>query len=180
RFVDAGGKTWRFGVAICYEDVMPQVPRRLCYDKQGKRIDFLLNISNDGWFVTGGRNGEPIEPTAELMQHLAICQFRAVENRVGVARAVNTGVSAFIDPDGRVRGGGIAGSLKEDPRQRQCVKGYLTDEVGVDTRESFYGRTGDWMAVGCLIITLGLCVDGLIQRWRTKKMASERIKCDKE
>ncbi len=171
HFADAGGKPWRFGVAICYEDVMPQVPRRLCYDEQGKRVDFLLNISNDGWFVTGGQNGEPIEPTGELMQHLAICRFRAVENRVGIARAVNTGISAFIEPDGSLTENS-RGTLPARLPERQCVKGYLLDDMGVDTRESIYGRTGDWMAWGCLIITLGVSMDGLVQRWRKKRIVS--------
>jgi len=53
----------------------------------------MLNISNDGWFGHG----------TQQAQHLVNCAFRAIENRVGVARAVNTGISGFIDPDGRWR-----------------------------------------------------------------------------
>ena len=71
---------------------MPYVSREfVAGDPQNKGVDFLLNISNDGWFSG-----------TQQPQHLAICVFRAVENRVGFARAVNTGVSAFIDPTGFV------------------------------------------------------------------------------
>src|SRR5262249_20469782 len=58
----------------------------------GKQIDMLLNISNDGWF----------SHSSELEMHLAASVFRAVENRIAVARAVNTGASALIDPSGRI------------------------------------------------------------------------------
>ena len=66
--------TTHFGTPICYEDVMPYVVRRYVWDGQ-RRVDFLVNISNDGWFVYGN----------ELPQHLAICVFRAVENRIAIA-----------------------------------------------------------------------------------------------
>ena len=56
---------------------------------------FLLNVSNDGWF----------DGTSEHDQHLAICRFRAVECRRSVARAVNMGISAVIDGNGRVTSG---------------------------------------------------------------------------
>ena len=84
--------TFRFGTPICYEDVMPYVIRRYVWAGRERRVDFLVNISNDAWFLYGN----------ELPQHLAICAFRAVENRVAIARAVNTGISGFIDPNGRI------------------------------------------------------------------------------
>ncbi|MBI5865073.1 MAG: apolipoprotein N-acyltransferase, partial [Planctomycetes bacterium] len=87
-----GGRDWRFGTPICYEDVMPYVSRRFVWKDGRRQCDFLINISNDGWFLH----------SAELPQHLASAVFRAVENRVGIARAVNTGISGFIAPDGRV------------------------------------------------------------------------------
>lgn len=141
-------QSWRFAVAICYEDVMPQVPRRLTFRDGQKQIDFLLNISNDGWFVTGGRD-RPVRATTELIQHLAICTFRAVENRIGIARAVNTGISAFIQPNGRVQTGKAGGTLADDPRRRQAEAGTLIDRVYLDGRISFYSRYGDLFALLC-------------------------------
>ncbi|MFC1782806.1 apolipoprotein N-acyltransferase [Planctomycetota bacterium] len=161
--------TLRFGVAICYEDVMPQVPRRLAAAEKGKkRVDFLLNISNDGWFVTGGQ-GTPLNPSAELLQHLVICKFRAVENRVGIVRAVNTGISAFIRPDGRVQEGYLAGTLPENHAQRQAVAGFLTDNVYLDRRISLYSIIGDSFAIACTVLTGFLFIGGILMQSRWEK-----------
>jgi apolipoprotein N-acyltransferase len=160
----SGERDWRFGVAICYEDVTAWVPRCLAVADGAKRIDFLLNISNDGWFVSGGKD-TPIKATGELLQHLAICKFRAVENRIGIARAVNTGISGFIRPDGQVQTKGQAGTLPDDPRARQTVTGFLTDRVYTDTRISLYSRWGDVFAIACVSLT-GL---SLVCTYRGKK-----------
>lgn len=90
------GRTYRAAVPICYEEVMPYIARRFTrgngkgLDK--KNIDMLLTISNDGWFLH----------SAELEQHLATGVFRAIENRIAVARCVNTGASAQIHPNGKI------------------------------------------------------------------------------
>ncbi|MEE9297012.1 MAG: nitrilase-related carbon-nitrogen hydrolase, partial [Phycisphaerae bacterium] len=140
-----GGAAYRFGVPICYEDVMPYVCRKLAWDAEldEKRVDFLLNISNDGWFLH--RN--------ELPQHFAICTFRAVENRVGVARTVNTGVSGFIDPDGRAHDKIGVGETA-----------WRVARVMIDTRKSLYSRTGDLFALACAVVWALLCVDYVLHR----------------
>ncbi len=135
-----GNKTYRLGIPICYEDVMPYVSRRFVIGPDGnKRVDFLLNISNDGWFLH----------SSELPQHLAICAFRAVENRVGIARAVNTGISGFIDSDGRIH------DVVTDPGGRSRgagIEGWCTASIDVDPRCTLYSRTGDVFAVLCAIL----------------------------
>jgi len=145
-------QTYRFGIPICYEDVIPYVAREFVYGGDRKRVGFLLNISNDGWFGRG----------VQQPQHLAICVFRAIENRVGIARAVNTGVSAFIDPSGkihhRVEGG------PKDPWPRKC--GYQVAEIGVDGRYALYTRWGDWFGWGCALFLLLFYVDYWIARAR--------------
>ena len=169
-----GGKVSRFAVAICYEDVMPQATRRLCVDnRDGKMVDFLLNISNDGWFVRGGR-GEPIRATTELVQHWVICKFRAVENRVGIARAVNTGISGFIGPDGREQQAGLVGSLAHDVRERQTEAGFLTDRVMVDERVSVYSEIGDMPAVICAVGLGVMLVWGLGSGWWVRRSKRTR------
>ncbi len=87
---------YRMAVPICYEEIMPYITRRFVKgggDSQGKKnIDLLLSISNDGWFFH----------SSELEQHLSASVFRAVENRIAVARSVNTGASAVIHPNGKI------------------------------------------------------------------------------
>ena len=153
-------RVYRFGVPICYEDVMPYVSRRFVTDPQtgDKRVDFLLNISNDGWFVHSN----------ELPQHLAICALRAVENRVGIARAVNTGISGFVDPDGRIHD-----LVQENGRSHgPGIRGYSVARVGVDSRHSFYSRTGDVLAVLCALLSLLLFIDYLVVRARQRSSES--------
>ncbi len=78
----------RLGVLICYEDIFPEVARRMT----ARGADLLVNITNDAWY---GRSSAPF-------QHLSMVVFRAVENRRPVARAAQTGVSGFVAADGSV------------------------------------------------------------------------------
>ncbi len=90
------GKRYRAAAPICYEEIMPYVTRTFVRgdepERGRKNIDMLLSISNDGWFLH----------SSELEQHLAGAVFRAVENRIPIARSVNTGASAFIHPNGKI------------------------------------------------------------------------------
>jgi len=110
----------RFAVLICFESIFPDLARD--FVRHGAR--FLVNITNDQWF---GRSPAPY-------QHLTMAVFRAVENRVGVARAANTGVSGLIDRTGRIR---EATGL--------FVPATVTGSVDVGTGETFYTRHGDWI-----------------------------------
>jgi len=133
------GEKYGFATPICYENVMPYISREFVLDDDGtKRCDFLLNLSNDGWFPH----------TSELPQHLAASVFRAVENRVGVARAVNTGISCFVDPDGRIHDPVEVGGRTVGPD----VDGFRISNVRVDSRITLYSRYGDWFALTCAIL----------------------------
>ncbi len=149
--LDVDGRTYRFGTPICYEDVMPYLIREYVWGGGERRVDFLVNISNDGWFLH----------SAELAQHLAIGVFRAVENRVCIARAVNTGISGFVDPNGR-----IYGVVEKDGRTLgPGVIGWATQRVLLDQRTSFYGRYGDWFAAVCLAASVALWLSAMVTRW---------------
>jgi apolipoprotein N-acyltransferase len=80
---------YRLAPLICYEDILPDFCRRVAKLKP----NLLVNLTNDAWF---GRTSEPYE-------HLALAVYRSVELRLDMVRAVNTGVSAFVEASGRVR-----------------------------------------------------------------------------
>ncbi len=90
----------RMGVLICFESMFPEIARGLV--RRGANV--LVNISNDGWF---GRSLGPVE-------HFEYARMRALETHRFVVRAAKVGISALIDPQGRVRqrlGFGKAGYL---------------------------------------------------------------------
>ncbi len=123
----------RFGVLICYESIFPQ--RSRLYRREG--ADFLVNITNDAWF---GRTLAPY-------QHEAHLSLRAIENRVGIVRAANTGISGYIDPLGRLQG--ATALYVEDARV------YPAQTTSVRT---LYVRVGDWLGLLCLAMTVAMSV----------------------
>jgi apolipoprotein N-acyltransferase len=153
--------SYRFGVIICYEDTIPYVARNFALDAQGrKRIDWLVNISNDGWFVRFPEGSQQVLPTTELPQHMAICAFRAVENRLAIVRSVNTGISCLIESTGRIRNDFLAASAKF-PRpavQRTAMSGWFLDKLPIDKRVTFYSRHGEWFADGCAAVFVAALV----------------------
>lgn len=144
---------YRFGVLICYEDVVPLIARKFAVDNAGrKRLDWLVNISNDGWFVKF--KDEKVLPTTELSQHTIACVFRAVENRVGILRSVNTGISCLVDTLGRVRNDFLAGNLPKQAMARQGMAGWFVDKMPIDERVTFFSRHGQWLD--------NLCTSGVV------------------
>lgn len=81
----------KIGMMICYEDILPAHTRKIVRWSDGD-VDLFVNITNDAWF------GETKEPYI----HLGLSIFRSVENRKWLIRATNSGVSAAIDPAGRI------------------------------------------------------------------------------
>ena len=147
-------RVYKFSVMICYEGTVPAIARRFAVDKQGrKRLDWLVNISNDGWFVRF--KNKKVFPSTELSQHAAIYAFRAVENRLAVVRSVNTGISCLVDTLGRIRDGFLAGSLPRQAMKRTGCAGWFVDRVPIDKRTTFFSRNGQWLDFCC---ALGLCL----------------------
>jgi apolipoprotein N-acyltransferase len=133
--LDANGRTTTFGAVICYEDSDPALARRYAVaDSAGPAVDFLVNISNDGWF-----NG-----TEEHEQHLAICRFRAVECRRAVVRSVNMGISTIIDGNGDIVA--LPASTWADSVK---IAGVVNGVVPIDNRGSLFARLGDWLPLLC-------------------------------
>lgn len=117
----------RFGVAICYEVIFPELVRQ--FVTQG--AEFVVTITNDAWF---GRS-------SAAAQHFGMVAFRAVENHRAFARAANTGISGFIDPYGRViQAGPIFTELS------------MIGSLPLKREQTFYTRYGDVFAYACVII----------------------------
>lgn len=127
----------RLGTPICFEDVVSYVCRRMCYAKGAKRVDLLVNLTNDGWYPG----------SAEGPQHEQIARFRCIENRVPMARSVNRGISSFIDSSGRVV------DRVEVDGQTQMVAGVAVSKLALDGRSTFFGRYGDAPAMICLVLS---------------------------
>jgi apolipoprotein N-acyltransferase len=144
----------RLGPMICYEDIFPSFARRLI--KRDPNI--LINITNDAWF---GRTSEPYE-------HLALAVYRSVESRLDLVRAVNTGVSAYVDATGRV----YDKSPSVDPDETPDAKPVgLLDDVAVMQPFKVYATLGEWFGGLCLLaaVVLGLLArarGGQPVRWR--------------
>jgi apolipoprotein N-acyltransferase len=123
-----GGKL-RYGPAICYEIVYPQITRAQV--KNG--ADVLVTITNDAWY----------DGTSAPAQHLWQARLRAVEGDRYLLRAATTGISAFIDPTGRI--------LSSIPMNRE---GILHVEFEPRSSVTPYVRFGDWFAWGAVGVVL--------------------------
>jgi apolipoprotein N-acyltransferase len=140
----------RFLVPICYEDAMAYRCREMVRPRTPggpKNADFLVNISNDGWF--GG--------STELDQHLNLCVFRAVENRVPIVRSVNTGISAIISPTGQ-----IETTVHDAAGNRRWLEGEIAGRLTLDDRVAPYTVIGDILALGCEWMSIGLGAASII------------------
>ena len=145
------GRTYGFGVLICYEDTDPKVTRKMVVGEDGaKRADWLVNISNDGWYVRF--KAGKVLPSVELSQRMAISVFRAIENRISIVRSVNTGISCLIDSAGRIQDGFMAGDLPTRAMQRQGVAGWFVDRINTDKRITFFSKYGQWLDFSCATV----------------------------
>ena len=134
--LDAGGT--KLGVFICYESIFPDEVRRSAAN--GAQV--FVNISNDGWYGDSGA----------YAQHLKQARMRAVENARWLLRDTNTGVTASIDPYGRI--------VARVPRKVRTV---LNASYAVSNVTTLYTRHGDWFAYLCAIISVVALLAGLLK-----------------
>jgi apolipoprotein N-acyltransferase len=122
----------KFGVLICFEVIFPE----LCREFVRNGADFMVTITNDAWF---GKTSAPY-------QHLSQATFRAIENRLWLVRAANTGISAFVDPWGRIQ-----------KSSTLFTPAILTEEIKFKANTmTFYTRYGDLFAIACSVLGMGL------------------------
>jgi apolipoprotein N-acyltransferase len=126
RVVDLGNH--RLSAIICFEAIFPQLSRR--FARLGSQL--FVNLTNDGWY---GDSGAPY-------QHLQMARWRAIEGRRFLLRATNSGISAVVEPTGRIQ---ASTTLL---REAVCLGNFAF----LDT-ETFYSRHGDVFAALCAIIS---------------------------
>ena len=119
------------GVFICYESAFPDLVRQFA----ARGANVLVNLSNDAYFGHSDAH----------QQHLLIARMRAVENRRFVIRSTNDGITAVIDPAGRV--------VRRFPPYQQLASPV---RYGLVNTTTFYTRHGDWFAWSCLGAGIGL------------------------
>jgi apolipoprotein N-acyltransferase len=122
-----------YGVTICYEDLFPEISRAFTL----KGADFLTNITNDAWY----------NDSSAQWQHLTFSQFRAIENRRTMLRSTNTGVTAIIDPTGRIRA-----------QLTPFEQGILVESIAVGGPDTIYTRYGDILWLGFFGLLLAISV----------------------
>ena len=134
----------RFGTPICWENAFPDLVRRFVL----RGADFMVSVTNENAF--GATSGP--------YQTLAMNVFRAVENRVAVARAATTGVSAFIDSRGRVMS-----RVRDAAGADLYVAGILVWDVPLSKEKTFYTRHGDRFAQAVSLAALALLILALVR-----------------
>jgi apolipoprotein N-acyltransferase len=122
--------SWKFGVSICYEITFPDLVRQ----SAKKGAQFLVTITNDAWFGH----------SAASYQHIAIAALRAVENRMPILRAANTGISGMIDSSGKIH-----------DQTKIFVEGTMqtTIEPRV-TKPTYYSQNGDIFSLVLIIFSI--------------------------
>ncbi|MGO9935619.1 MAG: apolipoprotein N-acyltransferase [Steroidobacteraceae bacterium] len=131
------GQSWRLGPVICYEDILQEYLRGV-----GKlHPDLLVNLTIDSWYGAG----------TEPWEHLALSVFASIELRVSLVRAVNSGVSALIDPNGRV----VTKTHANDPyRNPRSADGVVVSAPVISGGHTIFVAVGNVFAYICLAATL--------------------------
>ena len=137
----------RFGVVICYESAFEDLPRR--YRALG--ANFIVNVTNDAWF---GRTSAP-------RQHASHLVMRAIETRMGIARAANSGISEFVDPLGH--------AYAATALEQQTV---VADRLRTSDVITLYVRWGDWVGLLVVLATLGFLGVVIANWWQTRSAPS--------
>ncbi|HYA13223.1 MAG TPA: apolipoprotein N-acyltransferase [Syntrophales bacterium] len=144
-------------VNICYEDIFPGQIRMLMNGGRYHLVpEAIFNLTDDSWY------GDTVEPT----EHLALASFRSIEHRRPLVRATNTGISAIVDPVGRI-----------DQSIRQWTRGTLVGRIPLMRGRTVYAVVGDWLGWLCTILTL-LSIGRVYQltRHRTKTSKTDANK----
>jgi apolipoprotein N-acyltransferase len=139
RYIRADTEFGSFAPVICYEIIFPGLVRKF-YSNSG---DFLVTVTNDAWF---GKTAGP-------HQHFSMAVFRAIENRKPVVRSANSGISGFIDSNGKILA-----------RTKLFERVFLSEEIKTDRSLTVYSRYGDLFIYFCIVIFAVLLIN--LKSWR--------------
>ncbi len=130
----------KIGALICYEGIFPYITNETV--RNGAQV--LVNITNDAWY----------ERTSAPFQHFAFYVFRAIETDRFLLRCANTGISAIIDPKGRIQA-----------QTPIFVETVLRGSFSLKDTKTFYVRYGDYFIVIIFIALAIMCsVKFIMQR----------------
>jgi apolipoprotein N-acyltransferase len=101
-----------------------------------KGVDFMVSMTNEGF----------TDNPSPHYQMLAMNVFRAIENRVSIVRTASTGVSAIVDPTGR-----ITAKVIDHNKNDVNVEGYIVGQLPLSRQRSFYNRHGDWFVYSLFV-----------------------------
>ena len=133
-----------FGVVICYESAFEDLARS--YRRNGAH--FLVNITNDAWY---GRTAGPYQHASHLV-------MRAIETRMGIARAANDGISEIVDP--------LGGTSAETGLEQEAT---VSARVGTSDVIPLYVRLGDWVGTLVVLVTLGFAGMLAWDKWKSRR-----------
>jgi apolipoprotein N-acyltransferase len=134
----------RFGVLICWENMFPELFREMA--AQG--VDFMVGMTNEAFI---GKS-----PVGHY-QMFALYVLRAVENHVSLVRTSSTGVSAIVDPNGRIT------TRVRDPKGRDVdVEALAVGSVPLTAERTFYTRHGDWFVYLLFALLTGFVAAGIL------------------
>ncbi len=131
-------QAYRLALLICFEDTLPYIARD--FVRLGTNI--LVNITNDAWFLD----------TAAPFMHLQAAVFRTIENRRSLVRAANTGVSAFIDPLGKIRQ-----TFHNTAGKMTFIEGSAIGRLQISQQNTVYTKLGDiftYLCFGGILVAL--------------------------
>jgi apolipoprotein N-acyltransferase len=139
--------TIAFSTPICFEDTVPKVIRELIWDGGKRKVDLLINLSNDGWF--GNDDGARI-------QHVREARMRCIENMTPMLRSVNTGMSCSINQSGDVREvASIHGKVAIRKPSVMSARVFAFNGLPLSR---FVGDSVAWLSlIGSILLVIGSC-----------------------
>lgn len=148
--IPVAGREIPVGTTICYEGIFPEITRAFVHDG----VELMFNVTNDAWYGV----------SSAAKQHLAFYAMRAAESGRAVARAANTGITAWVDTRGRIH-----------DETKLYTEDVVIADLPLGDEITPYARLGEWVAFPALLVGLGLWFYTLLGAyfWRRQRHVVE-------